>query len=155
MQMTLKNSYLVIIMGTVFGVSVEIQCMRRMLPSILSRAYSLSKVSQAGAEQIIAMDKEIAEQRLLKKQIYRARFNEILNGIKEVSFYTVLFGSCYVPFYGLKSLLVSGGITAASVPLIIASSPLTPYDKRLIKKYKLAIQALEAQKVELYKKHSL
>jgi len=50
---------------------------------------------------------------------------------------------------------VSGGITAALVPFVIASFPLTPYDKRLITKYSLAIQALEAQKVELLKKDSV
>lgn len=154
MQITFKNTCLVIITMLLSGVSVETQCMRRMLPVMLRRAYSLPRISPEGAQKIIAIDKDIAEQKLQHNQIYRARVQAILNDIKTVSFYTALFGSCYVPIYGLKSLLVSGGITAALVPFIIASYPLTPYDKRQIKKYTSTIQALEEKKVALFNEHS-
>lgn len=155
MQMTFKNTSLIIMIGIILGINVETQCMRRVMPALLRRSYSLPRIPLEAAEKISAIDKKIAEQQLLKKQIYQERLQAMLRELKAVSFKATLFGSCYVPIYGLKSLLVSGGVIVAAIPFIRASYPLTPYNKRLITQYESAIHNLEAQKVALYKENYL
>lgn len=154
MQMIFKNTYvLTIFIGIAVGFTVEMHCMRRLVPLLSRRVYSLPRIPPHVAEKISAVEKEINEQKSLQNQIYRARTQAIFNDIKTVSFYTALYGSCYVPVYGLKSLLVSGGIITALVPCIVASHSFTPFDKRRIQKHTAAIQELEKQRKALFKDH--
>lgn len=140
--------------------SIDIQAMRRVEPLLSSlpqfakpllglRAYSSLTGSQTLARKIGELDFQIMRHQIDMNVIKKKQREGMLQEFKEVAVGAAIFGACYVPIYGLKSLLVSTAVTVCLSPMTIFVHQLTPYEKRIFENHKKAIKELQDKKVSL------
>ncbi|MGE0010167.1 MAG: hypothetical protein AB7F19_06555 [Candidatus Babeliales bacterium] len=137
-------------------VSAQASALQRLLmPNVLQRAYSLPTVPKEVAPHIIALDEQIKQREQAVKAIKRTNWKVRLQDIEYISYLPLLVESCFILKYGIKAMLHPIGMTALAASLfVMAVTPLTPYDKRLIVQHKAAISVLQEEKVGLFKKHT-
>jgi hypothetical protein len=161
-MITFRSLNALLLLSLVIAPSTNIQAMRRVEPLLSSlpqlakpflalRGYSMRRDSQTLAAKIGALDFQIMRHEIDVAKIKRKQKQDMLQEFKEVAAGVTIFGTCYVPIYGLKSLLVSTAVTLGLIPMTIIVHQLTPHDKKVVKNHKQAIKELQEKKVSLLK----